>query len=394
MIYVGIDVASEKHDFFMMTDNGEVYKSSSITIANNETGYQSLCRAISEFCTTTNDENVRIGLESTGIYHQNILTYLVASGYEVELINPILTNMFAKSSKVHHPKTDNLDSQNICKFLIDHKADFKPYSLSLYNISELKSLERARFSVIEDLRKAKLHLYTLIKKIFPEYLKMFSNLYGITSLNILKKYPTPDKIVSAHDASLVSLLHGHCKCSVTDLKEAAKHSIGIYFSSSPFEIRDAIAVIEFSQNRVQGYNDEIKRIVNAEAPNLLSVPGIGTVTAGMILGEIGDISRFHSAEALVSYAGIDIETYQSGKYIATDCYISKKGSRYLRYALFQVARIAWMFDDKFKAYYNKKKAEGKHHYVIIGHLEKKIIRVIYSILKNGSTYSIDKNLTA
>ena len=191
MIYVGIDVASEKHDFFMMTDNGEVYKSSSITIANNETGYQSLCRAISEFCTTTNDENVRIGLESTGIYHQNILTYLVASGYEVELINPILTNMFAKSSKVHHPKTDNLDSQNICKFLIDHKADFKPYSLSLYNISELKSLERARFSVIEDLRKAKLHLYTLIKKIFPEYLKLFSNLYGITSLNILKKYPTP-----------------------------------------------------------------------------------------------------------------------------------------------------------------------------------------------------------
>ena len=103
---------------------------------------------------------------------------------------------------------------------------------------------------------------------------------------------------------------------------------------------------------------------------------------------------FHSAEALVSYAGIDIETYQSGKYIATDCYISKKGSRYLRYALFQVARIAWIFDDKFKAYYNKKKAEGKHHYVIIGHLEKKITRVIYSILKNGSTYSIDKNLTA
>ena len=114
--------------------------------------------------------------------------------------------------------------------------------------------------------------------------------------------------------------------------------------------------------------------------------GVGYTTAGLICGEIGDIDRFHSAESLVSYSGIDVIVYESGKYKAKHLIPSKKGSKYLRYALFQVSRIIWQHDPVFSSYYAKKQSEGKHYYVILGHIQKKVARVIYSVLKNNSVY--------
>ena len=96
---------------------------------------------------------------------------------------------------------------------------------------------------------------------------------------------------------------------------------------------------------------------------------------------------FKNAEHLISYAGLDIEVYESGKFKATSHRISKKGSKYLRYALWQVAKVCWKHDTMFNAYYNKKKSEGKHFYVIVGHIEKKLVRVIYSVLKNNKEYT-------
>ena len=88
----------------------------------------------------------------------------------------------------------------------------------------------------------------------------------------------------------------------------------------------------------------------------------------------------------MSFSGIDCTVYESGKYKAQHCIPSKKGSKYLRYALFQVSRVIWQWDPIFKEYYNKKAAEGKHYYVILGHIQKKLIRVIYSVMKTGLKY--------
>ena len=153
-----------------------------------------------------------------------------------------------------------------------------------------------------------------------------------------------------------------------------------------FEILDAIENLEFIQRRIEKYDAQIKRLVDELCPNLLTVPGIGYVTAGLIAGEIGDAERFHSAESLVSFSGVDVTVYESGKYKANHLMPSKKGSRYLRYALFQVARIIWMHAPVFKSYYEKKLAEGKHYYVILEHIRKKLCRLIYSLMKSGSNY--------
>lgn len=389
MIIVGIDVASEKHDYFMLRkETGEYFSSSAITIPNNEAGYKKLHRDIQSFCRATGDSKVRIGLESTGIYSANIIAFLLEQNYETMMINPILTNMTRKASKVHSPKNDNLDSQTICKYLVDNESSFAPYTPTLYHISSLKSLSRKKFFIVEDLRKAKLAVNNLIQLIFPEFKTLFSNIYGSSALSVLKAYPSPQKLARAHSNKVAALLNGHCKCTAEQLIEAARHTVGLKSDCYAFELIDAIEELEHIQRRVNSYNAQIKRYVDELCPNLLSIPGVGYTTAGLIMGEIGDINRFRSTDSLVSFSGIDCSVYESGKYKAQHCIPSKKGSKYLRYALFQVARVIWRWDPTFKDYYDKKEAEGKHYYVILGHMQKKIVRVIYSVMKSGQKYEV------
>lgn len=387
MIYVGIDIASEKHDYFMLQEEtGVVFSRIAVTIPNTEVGYKKLHSDISAFCGATGDSKVRIGLESTGIYHTNIIRFLLMQNYDVMMINPILTNMARKTAKVHSAKNDNLDAQTICKYMIDHSDKFSPYTLSSYHNEALKSISRKRFFIANDLRKAKLAVNSLVQVIFPEFKALFSNIYGDSAISILKTYGTPKSLAKAHVNKVASLLHGRCKCTAEQLIAAAKTSVGISEPHYAFRLMDAIEEMEHIQRRIKNYDAQIKSYVDELCPNLLSIPGVGYTTAGLIAGEIRDVTRFHSAESLISYSGIDVTVYESGKYKAKNCMPSKKGSKYLRYALFQVSRIIWQHDPVFSAYYQKKQSEGKHYYVILGHIQKKVVRVVYSILKNGTTY--------
>ena len=391
MIYVGIDIASEKHDYFMIHhETGTVFSRLAVTIPNTEAGYKKLHSDISAFCGATSDSKVRIGLESTGIYHTNIIRFLLMQNYNVMMINPILTNMARKAAKVHSAKNDNLDAQTICKYMIDHSDKFSPYTLSLYHNEARKSLSRKRFFIVEDLRKAKLAVNNLVQVIFPEFKTLFSNIYGDSAIAILKTYGTPKALSRAHVSKVASLLHGRCTCTAEQLITAAKSSVGISEPHYTFQLMDAIEEMEHIARRIKNYDMQIKAYVDELCPNLLSIPGVGYTTAGLIAGEIRDIHRFHSAESLISYSGIDVTVYESGKYKAKNCMPSKKGSKYLRYALFQVSRIIWQHDPVFLAYYEKKQAEGKHYYIILGHIQKKVLRVIYSILKNGTSYKVTR----
>lgn len=387
MIFVGIDVASDKHDFFITNELGEVYSKRSITIDNSILGFKKLHKSITEFCEANNDYKVRIGLESTGFYHLNIIKYLLDNNFEVMLINPILTNMFKKSKRVHSAKTDNIDSQYICKYLLDTKQDFKPYTITSYHTEGLKSLSRERFCLVEDLRKVKLSIYRVLTQLFPEYLKLFSNVYQGSALNILERYNSPKKLSRAHLDTIASLIHGKCKVSANDVIKAAKNSIGIDSDILSFQLTQLIKRLKSLNSEIHEYDLMIKSYVDKINSKILTIPGIGYTTAGIILGEIGDISRFQGPDKLTSFCGLDIEVYESGKFKATNHKISKKGSKYLRYALWQAAKVCWIYDTIFNKYYLKKKAEHKHHFVILGHIEKKLVRVIYSILKNNTKYT-------
>ena len=385
MIFVGIDVASKKHDCFLTHEETGMIYSKPFSIENNEEGYKKLHTAITNFVEQTNDSNVRIGLESTGHYSNNILNYFYKAGYQVALINPLLTNMDRKATSIRKTKTDKVDSQAICMFLQRNKYDFQPYTPPLYHIEALKSLTRQRFKLVKERGKYKTILNRIITIVFPEYLNLFSQLYGVSSLNILLNYPTPKKISKAKVSSISKLMHGGCSTSAFEIQETAKNSVGQSDDFYAFQIKQTIETILFFDKQIEFYNKEIASIMKKDGQVILSIPGVGETTGAMILSEIGNINKFSSADKLLAFAGLDPSVYQSGQYEA-NLKISKRGSKYLRWAIHQSSIIIWQHDRTFSDYYHKKANEGKAHNVIIGHIEKKLVRVIYFLLKNNKSF--------
>ena len=391
MIYVGIDVASQKHDCYIIRDTGEVF-SKPFTIENNINGYKKLHNSIQEFVERTKDSNVRIGLESTGHYSKNILLYLIKEGYQTTLINPILTNMDRKASSVRKTKNDKVDAKAICIFLDKNRLDFKPYTLVSYHTDALKLLTRQRFSLVKQQTTQKLIFQRLLNVIFSEFLGLFSSLYVESSQNILYAYPTPKKLAKAHVSSIDKILHHKNNITASKLIEIAKASIGQSEYYLAFELKHTIDMIRFYQSQVDIYNKQIEHeLMQTEYGSIItSIPGVGIITGAMIISKIGDIINFNNPHQLLAFAGLDPSVYESGNFSSANNKPSKRGSKYLRWAIHQVSSSIWKWDKTFKAYYEKKIQEGKHHYVAIGHIYKKLIRVIFSLLKN-KTFFIPQN---
>lgn len=391
MIFVGIDIASTKHDCFIMNNNGEVLHDV-LTFPNNIKGFKKLHETVVNVMESSKDSNVRIGLESTGLYHLNLLNFLTALDFKVQVINPLLTSMERKASSVRKTKTDKVDARSICMFLHRNQSEFQAYTPKLYNNNALKSLSRRRFSLSKQLGKHKVELNTLIARTFPEYLNFFSSLHIKTSLNILKKYAIPSVIAKTRIDGLTNCLVSsskgkHGSLTAIKLKELALNTIGDKSEFYSFEIKLIVSTIRHYQEQIKLIDREIEKIIDTHFSNLLSMPGVSYTTASLVLGEIGNIHNFSSFDKLLAFAGLDPIVYQSGKYNLENTKPSKRGSTYLRYAIFHIAKIIVLHDEKFKKYYQKKQSEGKHYFVILGHVSKKVLRVIYTLLKYNLVYT-------
>jgi transposase len=392
MIYVGIDVASTKHDIVISSESGELFKKA-FSIKNDLDGYKKLLSEISFAKEFFNDQNVRIGLESTGHYSRNILHFLILARFEVMFINPLLTNMDRKANSVRKTKTDAIDAKAICMFLIRNQNDFKPYTLSSYHIDELKTLVRQRKSLKNQINKDMNLLHAYVIQAFPEYYKIFKKINSKASMEVLSRYASLSEFKRVRLETLKELIRksskGHHGLKETQmLKELHSSSIGMDSSALSFSIKQTIERILMIDHQVHDIEREIVHHVNDSKTTLLSAPGVGYTTGAIILAEIGDIHRFKTDDQLLAYAGLDPSVYQSGNFEG-NYKISKRGSSILRWAIYQAAQAAVKFDPVFKAYYLKKKSEGKRHRVIIGHATKKLLRVIRSILKNNTTYSLN-----
>lgn len=338
------------------------------------------------------DSNVRIGLESTGHYSRNILHFLILEGYDVMFINPLLTNMDQKAFSVRKTKTDSIDAKAICMFLIRNQNDFKPYTLSSYHIDELKILVRQRKSLKKQLNQITNQLHAFLDQAFPEYHTVFKNILSNASLTLLSSYASLSELKRVRVNTLSGLLrkaskgkHGVTKVEL--IKTLVKDSIGIDSASLSLSIKQSVQTIRTIESQIDQINQLLEHHITESKTTLVSIPGVGTQTGAIILAEIGDIDRFKSDDALLAYAGLDPSVYQSGNYEG-NFKISKRGSSILRWAIFQAAKIAVIHDPVSNAYYEKKKSEGKHYLTIIGHVTKKLLRVIRSILKNNSVYTV------
>jgi len=396
MIYVGIDVASNKHDVCIMSEEGEIF-GNVFQIRNSRDEYKKLLNKIKDAKKLFKDSNVRIGIESTGAYSSALVNYLSnCDAIEVIYINPILTNMFQHSELVHYAKTDKLDAEGICNFLQQKKKKLYTYTPPSYHIQEAKSLGRELNNINKSLNKQINHLTSLLHVVFPEFFQIFPRIKGKLCLSLLEVFPTPRDYLNKRVSTIFNLGYkaakGHFSQSQANaILSLAKHSIGFYSSSDSIIIKQLVQLIKLLTEQKAKLIKRMTALVKEHCPILLSNPGIGGNIACTIYGEIGDISNFHNADALVAFSGVNPLVYESANFKAKNTMISKKGSSYLRNAIIQASRVIIRIDPIFKQYFNKKKSEGKCFNSCINHVAKKLIRVLHHLLKHNCDYQIVNN---
>ena len=387
MISVGIDVAKDKHDCFIMNSEGEVLFNPFV-IQNNREGFDSLYEKI---CSVADDfTKVKVGLEATGHYSYNILGYLLDKGLPTYVINPLHTNLYRKSLSLRKTKTDKVDAHTIATMLLSD-VNLKSYSNTLYHNEELKSLTRYRFDKVNERAKLKISIARLVNILFPELEKLVSTLHMASVYELLSQYPSAKQIASAHLTKLTNLLSNaskgrYNKEKAEEIRNAARRSIGSDMPAKSLELKHTIKLIKELDAEIEEIEFHIEIIMDEINSPILTIPGISYRMGAMIIAEIGDFDNFSSPDKILAYAGLAPSIYQSGQFTASYSRMEKRGSRYLRYALFNSAKYVCQWDDTFAEYLAKKRSEGKHYYVAISHACKKLIRVIYHLETTGESY--------
>ena len=385
-ILVGIDVAKDKHDCFIMNSEGEVL-AKPFTIFNNKEGFDFLYEKIQS---VSSSDNIKVGLEATGHYSYNIIGFLLNKDLATFILNPLHTNLYRKSLSLRKTKTDKIDSKTIAMMLLSD-VSLKSYSDISYHNEDLKSLTRYRFSKVEERAKLKTSLSRLAQILFPELEKLVPTLHMTSIYQLLEEFPSASAIASVHLTRLTNLLSkaskGHYdRETAIKIREAAKNSIGSNMPAKSLELKHTIKLIRALTIDIGEIEAEISKMMDKIASPITTIPGIGNNMGAMIISEIGDFSRFSSPDKILAYAGYSPSTYQSGKLDNCYAHMEKRGSHYLRYALFQATQRVCHLDSTFSAYLAKKRAEGKHYYIAISHAVKKLVRVIFHLEKTKQAF--------
>ena len=387
MIYIGIDVAKDKHDCFITNSDSEVLFKA-FTIFNNLDGFNDLYQKIESVMDDVT--KVKVGLESTGHYSYNLLGYLIDKGLPTYVINPLHTNLYRKSLSLRQTKTDKVDARTIASMLMSD-VNLKSYSDISYHNEELKSLTRYRFDKVKERAKLKSSVSRLVCILFPELEKLVPTLHMASVYAMLSEFPGAKQVADTHLTRLTNLLSESSKGrygkeTAIAFRNAARTSIGSNMPAKSLELKHTIKLIRELTSDIDEIEHEIKLIMDEINSPILSIPGINYRMGAMIIAEIGDFNRFDSPDKILAYAGLSPSTYQSGQLDGAYSHMEKRGSRYLRYALYNAAKYVCHWDPTFAEYLAKKRAEGKHYNVAISHAVKKLVRVIYHLEKTNQQY--------
>ena len=387
VVSIGIDVSKDKHDCFILSSEGEVL-ADVFTIPNTMDGFTCLLQRIQN-CTEQMDK-IKVGLEATGHYSYNLLGFLLDNGLATYVLNPLHTNLYRKSLSLRKTKTDRVDARTIATMLLSD-AGLKPYTNIAYHNEELKSLTRYRFDKVKERAKLKTSISRLVCILFPELEKLVPTLHMTSVYALLEEFPGVKQVAAAHLTRLESLLEtaskGHYKRDMAlKIRDAARDSIGSRMPAKSLELQHTIRLIRELNTEIAEIEAQIQSLMEEIDSPITTIPGVGFRMAAMILAEIGDLTRFDSPDKLLAYAGMSPSIYQSGQ--LKNCYphMEKRGSRYLRYALFNATRYVCLWDPNFAVYLAKKRAEGKHYNVALSHAAKKLVRLIFAMEKSRQPY--------
>lgn len=389
MIIVGIDIAKRDHQAVIIDERGAAL-CKPFAFANSNAGVKKLTDAIAHVA--ADPAEVTVGMEATGHYWLALYSALLPLGFTIHVINPIQTDAMRNATTVRKSKTDVIDCELIAQTI--RFGRFSVTRVAEEDMIALRQLTRFHFALVDSVAEVKLQVIALLDQVFPEYQMLFSDTFGKTSVELLLSYTTPEDILALDTDALVEIL---ARCSrgrlglakAEQVKSAAANSFGVKYGRNAFvfQIRSLLAQIHLVEAQIDELDAQVAEIYAFLDTRLHTIPGVGPVLAATILAEVGDISRFGSDPAkLVAYAGIDPSVKQSGNFIGSRNRMSKRGSPYLRRALWLAATVAYRHDPTLAAFYHKKRAEGKAHMTAIGAVARKLTYIVFAILRDNKSY--------
>lgn len=384
MYFVGIDISKYKHDCFICTETGEVIEEN-LSFTNTNEGFNQLLDLLKSL---DNSYEIRIGFEATGHYGMNLKLFLEKNNYSFMEFNPALVKRFISTQTLRRTKTDKKDAMLITKYLIS--VDYKPHPKQFYHKYSLKSLSRMREKFVKQRSYYEIQLTNVLDIIFPEFKPFFNNSFSVTSLFILNKYKTAEKIKNMKDYdSIRKISRGKFSYpQFIKLKELAKDTVGISNDIFETELESLIILRSNVDVQIRKLENQIQTIIKELNPPTLSIKGIGYISCAGIISEFGDFSRFKSADACVAFAGIEPSISQSGTESHTG-HMVKHGSGHLRYFLMNAADFVFLHEPIFTEFYYKKRNEGKSHRVALNHVAKKLVRIIYKLESENIKFNPD-----
>ena len=390
MYIIGIDIGKNHHEASIVSPEGKQI-GHSLRFATTHKGADSL---MSFIFNNIGNSSCIFGMEATGHYWYPIYSFLKARGYTIYVINPIQSDSLRKMY-IRQTKNDSIDSFLIAEVI--RFGQFTTTSMADENILAMRQLCRYRDSVISSRTEIKLRISTIMEQIFPEYEKQFSSLWLSTSMGILEKYLTPENIENAPIDELFEIIKdkSHNKLTMKkaiSIREAAADTFGIKIAQDAFsfQLKQLIDRMNFLDKQIEALDCQILEYYEKFDCYLHTIPGIGMIAAATILAEIGDINRFKSSSALVAFAGIDPTVRQSGEFSSTHNHMSKRGSPYLRHAIFLAATTCSFHNSPLNTYYKKKRDQGKHHLTATGAVARKLTTIIYAVLRDSKPYEPKK----
>lgn len=388
MKLVGIDIGKNKHFFCILDkDSGEII-SKPVSFSNDKEGFDFLLNQMKSYP----KESVLIGMEDTGHYHFALLKYLLDLHYTVALINPKTTDL-NRRMQGGITKNDKLDTVNICDILDtpERKKQYRITKVNSFDLYEQKQLTRHHHNLKEEENIYKNRLQKCIDIVFPEFNKLFHSKYGSVYMNILKTFGSAESIADTDIRTIRKCFDikgrgNRISLTPEKLKECAKSSIGITSSTEVIQIKHLVAQIELIEEQLTEIDKKIEEFSSQNNSPILSIPGISHFSGTSILAELGDISNYSKPSQIIKFAGVAPLHYESSQYNAQHTAITKKGSKYLRKTLYQIILPVIMFNPVFKEYYQLKISQGKSHRCAQGHCVRKLLRIIYHLLKTNQRF--------
>jgi len=394
-IFIGIDVSKDKFDVGVKDEQnrtvlmGKTYPMNRIGLDQFK---EEMDKVISEL------KAIPVyGLEASGIYHLPLYEYLRGFDVDLHLLNPLEIKK-KDQRKVRKTKTDKLDAVFIAEALMLRHLEHHQYRPS-GKVAELREYCRIRNRLMEKSKVCKIQARRDLDILCRGYDKIFTDLFSQSSLAVIKKAIRKTRLFDVSKEDLITCLSSSkqdrewCEKKAEEILDVFKNSVISKDECNAYvtELHLTLQQYEVIKDQIARVEKTIERFVTANHSNIRTIPGIGPVTAGIIISEIGDIHRFKRPEQIVAFAGLDPSVYESGRSKRIG-HISKRGPPILRSALYQAAFIGARSNPVLAEYYSRLKGKGKHHNVCVIAVARKLLLIIYSVWKNNKEFYVPERI--